>query len=232
MARIYPKLHGYAGAQFLQIAPDVVVLSQIKTCNNVKSLGVTQLGSSQSSAPSCWRKTQYLRYAEDLHGVIGVEKPFLELFSEVLDDIERVQGRQEPLQDRNTGGHLLPGQTQTRALQEGDAPRSSAVPRRARKGRGSSRSHEGRQEGEAAELSQARRAAAHRSLTLRRVKSAARWRSLRRARRAAGGTACRARRSARSSSSGASRRAARSSSSDTASAILAPPGSIARAHRA
>jgi len=180
-----------------------------------------------------------------------VKEPFLKLFPEVLDHIERVQGLQEHLQDGNTGRHLLPGRDREKPkpVRRGTppaAPTDSAAPAPALKEGGEgdgvaagTPALRGKGRGEAAGPAQASkagsgpqgRAAAHRSLTLRRAKSAPRWSSLRRARRAAGGTACTASRRARSSSGGKSRRAARSSSSTTASAILTPPQRFARARR-
>ena len=61
-----------------------------------------------------------------------MEKPFLKLFSEILDHIDRVQGLQEPLQDGNTRRHLLPGRDRkkTKPFRRGTPPgahRSSAV---------------------------------------------------------------------------------------------------------
>lgn len=146
-----------------------------------------------------------------------MEQPLPQLLPQVLDHVKRVQGLQEPLQDGNAGGQLLPARTE-RNPSPGPAPRRED-------GAGSRRRHGSHRE-RRGETGPGR--ASHRSLVPRRLKSAARCSSLRRARRAAGGTACTASRSARSSSRGASCRAARSSSSTTASAILAPPPSPAR----
>lgn len=95
-------------------------------------------------------------------------KPFLKLFSEVLDHIDRVQGLQEPLQDGNTRRHLLPGRDRDKPkpFRRGTppgAPRSSAVPARAlkegREGDGVTAGAvvlRGKGSGEAAEPGQAR----------------------------------------------------------------------------
>lgn len=177
--------------------------------------------------PLLLAETLYLGHAEDLHGVIGVEKTLLQLFPEVLDHVKGVQSLQKPLQDGNTRRHLFPERDG-----EKTEPLRKRTPLCHLPARKSARNEPGRRQEPPAPGEQQRgrpgprhRAGTHRSLTLRRPKRAPRWCSPSRGRRAAGGTACRATRRARSSSRAASVRAARSSSSAAASAILAAAAS-------